>query len=82
MPDDSMADAGIFSGDVLIVDLLVKPLHDHIMLAILDGVHMIRQLYKRGREIRLVSNCPDIELREGQELQIVGVVTVCIRQLL
>lgn len=75
-----MTGSGIFAGDILIIDRSVKPVHDHVVLAVLDGDHMIRRLYKRGREIRLVSDGLDAELREGQELQIFGVVTVCIRQ--
>ena len=75
-----MNGSGIFAGDILIVDRLVKSRHDHVVLAVLDGEYMIRRLYKRGREIRLLSDCLDTELREGQELLIIGVVTVCIRK--
>lgn len=82
MPDEGMTETGIYDGDTLILDRSVKPVHGHVVLAALDGAYMIRRLYKRGRIVRLIPENEGfaiIEMEEGMELQIWGVVTARIR---
>ncbi|WP_298150550.1 translesion error-prone DNA polymerase V autoproteolytic subunit [Flavobacterium sp.] len=82
---DSMKDIGIYEGDTLIVDRSVSPLHNQIVLAVIDGEFTVKRLFKRGKDIRLIpenSDYPTIELKEGQELTIWGVVTFCLHRLL
>lgn len=84
MNGDAMDGIGIYEGDILIVDRSVKPAHDRLVLAILDGENMIRRLHKRGSAIRLIpenGKYQVIDLVEGMELQILGVVTARIRSL-
>lgn len=79
---ESMRGAGIYDGDVILVDKSVDPAHGLIVLAVVDGEFTVKRLYKRGRVIRLLSendDFPPIELQEGQELVIWGVVTCSFR---
>lgn len=77
MRDDSMAEAGIFSGDMLVVDRTLPPAHGHLVLAFLNGERLVRRLHHRGRKTALQGASPDtaeIELEHGSELTIWGVV--------
>ena len=85
MKGDSMEGIGIYEGDTLVVDRSIRPGHNHVVFALLDGENMIRRLHKRGDTIRLISEngkYRQIELMEGMELQILGVVTARIRNLM
>lgn len=80
---DSMINAGILSGAVLVVDRSIKPKSSHIVVAEVDGEFLVKTLYKRGNVIRLLSEnpaYPAIELKEGQELVVWGVVTAVINE--
>jgi DNA polymerase V len=75
---DSMVGAGIFEGDKLIVDRSLEPKHGNIVVAVVDGEHTVKRLFKRGSRIELRSenpHYPPIRLKEGQELLVFGVVT-------
>lgn len=82
---DSMVDAGIRDGDMLVVDFSQQPKHDDIVIAKLDDSFTVKRLYKRRNAIRL---CPDnkaagyepIVPQEGQTLEIIGVVRWVIHQ--
>ena len=77
-----MKGAGIYDGDVILVDRSVEPAHGLIVLAVVDGEFTVKRLYKRGKTVRLVSendDFPPIELCDEQELTIWGVVTFSIR---
>lgn len=81
---DSMEGIGIYEGDTIVVDRSIEPQHNHIVLAVVDGDYMVRRLYKRGRTIRLIpenEHVKPLDMMEGQELVIWGVVTVSIRKL-
>lgn len=52
---DSMKDAGIFNGDVVIVDRSVKPVTGKVVIAVLDGDMLIRRFEKIKNNIRLVA---------------------------
>lgn len=74
----SMQDAGIEDGDFVIVDRSIKPKHGHIVLAVIDGEFTIKRFYKKDHRIKLLAAnlaYADIELQEGQELTVWGVVT-------
>ena len=80
---NSMEGAGIFEGDIAIVDKSIKPRSSSIVVADVDGEWMIKRLYKRGDVIKLLSEHPEhppITFSEGQELVIFGVVTYVIHQ--
>lgn len=79
----SMVEAGIFDNDILVVDRAVKPRNNHIVVAVVDGDFTVKQLYQRQGRIRLKAanpTFPDIVPKEGQTIEIWGVVTSCIKQ--
>jgi DNA polymerase V len=75
---DSMINAGIHSGDVLVVDRSLEPQTERIVIAVLDGELTVKRInYDQGR-IYLMPENPDypiIAIEEGMNLQVWGVVT-------
>lgn len=79
----SMVEAGIFDNDILVVDRAVKPRNNHIVVAVVDGDFTVKQLYQRQGRIKLKAanpTFPDIVPKDGQTIEIWGVVTSCIKQ--
>lgn len=79
----SMVDAGIFDNDILVVDRAVKPRHNHIVVAVVDGDFTVKHLYQRAGRIKLKAanpTYPDIVPKEGQTIEVWGVVTSSIKQ--
>jgi DNA polymerase V len=79
---DVMSGAGIFSGDVVIVDRSAKAVNGKVVIANLNGEMLIRRLEKTFNKIRLVPDTPrlspiDVDL-SGAEFAIWGVVTYVI----
>lgn len=80
---DSMREAGIFDGDVLVVDKAIRERHGHIVVAMVDGEFTVKYLHKRNGVMRLVAanrTYPDIVPREGQTIEVWGVATCSIKQ--
>lgn len=79
----SMEEAGIYDGDVLVVDRSLRAEHGDVVVAQVDNEFTVKYLHKRHGRFRLVPanpTFPDIVPRDGQELLIVGVVTASIKQ--
>lgn len=79
---NSMIDAGIDEGDELIVDRAIPPEHGRIVIAAVDGELTVKRFYQRDGVVKLIAENalhPDIELKEGQEMLIWGVVTRIIK---
>ena len=79
----SMVEAGIFDNDILVVDRAIKPRNNHIVVAIVDGDFTVKQLYQRQGRIKLKAanpTFPDIVPKEGQTIEVWGVVTSSIKQ--
>lgn len=75
---DSMRDAGIKSGDLLIVDRALEATHDKIVIAALNGELTVKRLWRKHQSLKLVPAHPDyptIEVTESLDLVIWGVVT-------
>ena len=82
---DSMTDAGIFNGDLLIVDRSLEPIHGKVVIAEVDGQLTVKRLFKLKDRFLLQSenaNYPPIELQEGNEVVVWGVVTHVLHNLL
>jgi len=80
---ESMKDAGIFNGDMLVVNRALKPQHGHIVVAVVDGEFTVKYLHQRADRIKLKpanATYPDITPKEGQTLEVWGVVTACIKR--
>jgi DNA polymerase V len=81
---DSMIDAGIYSGDALIVDRSLQPRHNSVVIACIEGELTVKKLVFQNGKLYLAAanpNYPAIEIREGDELTIWGVVTKNIHNL-
>lgn len=79
----SMVNAGIYDGDMLVVNRAVKPRHGHIVVAVVDGDFTVKTLYQRAGRVKLQAanvTFPDIIPRDGQTLEVWGVVTSSIRR--
>ncbi|MBP4049439.1 translesion error-prone DNA polymerase V autoproteolytic subunit [Chromobacterium violaceum] len=80
---DSMRDAGILDRDLLVVDKGLAPRHGDIVVAVVDGEFTVKRLHRKdGRCALLAANpaYPPIVPEDGQELQIWGVATACVRK--
>lgn len=55
MNSDAMAEAGIFSGDVLIVDRSIKAVNGKIIVAILNGELLVRRLQVHIKGVTLLA---------------------------
>jgi DNA polymerase V len=78
---DSMKDAGITCGDIMIVDRSVAPKDRQIVVAMLDGEFTVKRLRRKKGHVFLVAEnnaFPPIEITDDQELVIWGVVTFVI----
>lgn len=75
---DSMSGIGIYEGEELIVDRSIEAKHGNIVLAVLNDGFTVKRLYLRGGVVKLIAEnslYPPIFLKEGEELEIWGVVT-------
>ena len=75
---ESMTGAGILSGDLLLVDRAIEPTNGDVVVAAIDGELTVKRfLRQKKRTALLAANpaYPSIELCEGQELVVWGVVT-------
>ena len=80
---ESMRDAGIFDGDMLVVDKDIKPRHGHIVVAVVDGEFTVKYLHMRAGRVKLKPanvTFPEILPKEGQTLEVWGVVTSSIKR--
>lgn len=81
---DSMLEAGIHSGDILIVDRSLEASDGNVIVAALDGELTVKRLFRRGKTIRMLpanKNYQPIEIQAGQSFEIWGVVTNVIHAL-
>ena len=82
---DSMIGAGIFNGDLLIVDRSLEASSGKVVIAEVDGQLTVKRLLKLNDSFSLQSensNYPPIDLQEGNEVVVWGVVTHVIHDLL
>ena len=79
---DSMLNAGINNGAILIVDRSLEPKHGDIVIASIDGAYACKRLQLTPKVGLLSENIkyPPIFLKNGEELDIMGVVTAVINQ--
>lgn len=79
---DSMNGAGLFSGDLVIVDRSRDARHGDIVIAALNGEPVCKRLQCRGKEVILQSENPAFPKRlilEADEMLVWGVVRYSIR---
>lgn len=79
---NSMINAGIFDGDVVIVDKSINAQNGMIIIAVADGEMLIRRYQKTSNKIMLVPEAPKmsaVDVAEYSDFNIWGVVIHVIR---
>jgi DNA polymerase V len=81
---ESMIDAGIHSGDVMVVDRALEPQNNNIVLAVLNGEFTVKRIKKNRTDLYLVpanESFKPIKITETMNFQVWGVVTHIIHKL-
>jgi DNA polymerase V len=80
---ESMQDANIHSGDILIVDRAIKPKPKSIVVARIESNFTVKRLIKRRARYYLAPENPSfkpIDITGNQDVEIWGVVTFIIHK--
>ena len=81
---DSMIDAGVEEGDILVIDKALDAQDGDMAVCFVDGEFTLKYLRKKKDGIRLIpanDKYPVIEVREGTDFKIWGVVTYVIKKI-
>lgn len=81
---DSMQGAGIYDGDLLIVDRSVEAGHNKVVIAAVEGELTVKRLLRRGRRVLLAPEnpaYPEIDITEREYVHLWGVVTHAVHTL-
>ncbi|MCX6999083.1 MAG: translesion error-prone DNA polymerase V autoproteolytic subunit [Candidatus Sumerlaeota bacterium] len=81
---ESMINAGIHCGDVLIVDRALQATDKKIVIANVNGELTVKRIRKIKNKLFLAAENPDfepIEVKEGEQFEVWGVVTYVLHQL-
>lgn len=84
MKGDAMKNAGIFDGDILIVDRSLKLVNGKVIVAILNGELLVRRFHKNFSSAFLIAEnerYKNINLAEFSNFAVWGVVTYVIHQM-
>lgn len=78
---DSMSEAGILPGDMVLVDKGEQAKSGDIVIAEVDGEWTMKYLRKRGESVALIPANPKYQpIKPKKELKIAGVVTAVVRK--
>ena len=80
---DSMIEAGIHNGDILVVDRSLEAKNGSIVIAVVNGELTVKRLHIQGNTMILKPenpNYPNLEITEEMAFQIWGVVTSVIHE--
>jgi len=80
---ESMTGAGIHSGDILIVDRAIEPIHGKVVIAVLDGELTVKRIHRKGGVLRLMPDSPGfkpIDIAPETDFEVWGVVTYVIHK--
>jgi DNA polymerase V len=81
---NSMVNAGINDGDILIVDKSITPANNQVVIGIINGEFTVKRVSKKGNKIFLLpenENYIPIEITEQMDFKIWGVVVYSIHKL-
>lgn len=81
---ESLAELGVVDGTLAVVDCLQRAKSGHVVIARIDAEYTCKVLHLRNGQMRLKAanpKYPDIVPKEGQTVEIIGVVTAFIRKL-
>ena len=82
---DSMVDAGIYSGDILVVDRSLEAKDGNIVIAVIDGELTVKRLQRAKNKIYLLpenANYKPIEITSEMNFEVWGVVSTVIHSVL
>ncbi len=82
---DSMIDAGIHSGDILVVDRSLIPKEGNVVIAVIDGELTVKRIHQDRNKIYLLPenrNFEPIEITTEMHFEVWGVVSYVIHRLL
>lgn len=80
---DSMIEASIVEGDKVVVDCSLRPRHNDIVVAVVDGEYTIKRLHRYRGRVELRPENPayrPILFQEGSQLEVWGVVVGVVRR--
>jgi len=80
---NSMVNAGIFDGDLLIIDRSIEARDGKVVLGVLNGEFTIKRICKKEKKLYLIPENEEfkpIEITEEMDFQIWGVVTYSIHK--
>ena len=80
---ESMKDAGIQSGDVMLVDRAIEPENRSIVLAVIDSEFTVKRVNVSDKKLYLMpenENFTPIEITEEMDFKVWGVVTYVIHK--
>jgi DNA polymerase V len=78
---ESMEGAGIYTGDILVVDRALYPGEGHIVIAAVEGELTVKRLKRIGDALYLAPEHPEyplLKISEAENIEIWGVVTYAI----
>ena len=81
---DSMINAGLSDGDLIVIDRSLNPEHNKIAVCFIDGDFTVKRIIKKGADLFLKAenkNYDSIKIDEENQLQIWGIVTYVIKSL-
>ena len=81
---DSMTGAGIFPGDIAVVDRACEPVNGCIVLVLLDGAFTVKRYRTKDGAVWLQAENPtfaDMQITDGQTFEVWGLITRSIRML-
>lgn len=81
---ESMLGAGIYDGDLLIVDRSIEASHNKIVIAVIDGELTVKRLLRRPHQVVLAPENPDypeFDITHKEHVYIWGVVTYAIHKI-
>ena len=82
---ESMLDAGLSDGDLIVIDRSEEPKNGSVAVCLLDGEFTVKRLKLKNKEIYLMpenSKYSPIKIDEGNELSIWGIVTYVVKKMI
>lgn len=80
---ESMRDAGIFDGDVILIDRAISPRSGHYVVAVVDNEFVCKLYWQRNGQVKLKAanpTFPDIVAKEGQTIEVWGVILTAFKR--
>jgi len=81
---DSMENAGLSNGDLIIIDRSLDPENNKVVVCLLDGEFTVKRIIKKNKRLYLKpenKNYKEIEIKNENQLIIWGIVTYVIKKI-